>query len=241
MTRNLAWIAAGGLCIGIACLVLALLAGGRGPRDPAPASTGQPCDMRADGVVAERRLAWSGGDAIEIAVPATVRYRGGSSTDIVVRGPGPFVERIALRGQAVVLACHPIGPPPSIDIALPGEAFRRIGLNGSGHLVLENLDQAELAVNIAGNGSVRAQGRVKELRLSIAGSGRARLAALTLRRLIVKLSGSGHVEASPTQAADIEIAGTGDVRLLVRPKSLTSQIAGSGLVSQPPPDAAEPR
>ncbi|MGE0420695.1 MAG: DUF2807 domain-containing protein [Reyranellaceae bacterium] len=239
MTRSLAWIAAGGLCVGIACLVLALLAGGRSSRGPAPALTGRPCDMRPDGVATERRLAWSAGDAIEIALPATVRYSGGSSTDVVVRGPGPFVERVALRGQAVVLACHPIGPPPHIDIALPGKAFRRIGLNGSGRLVLENLDQPKLAVNIAGSGGVQARGRVDELTLSVAGSGRAQLADLTLRRLIVKLSGSGYVEASPTLAADVEIAGTGDVRLLVRPRSLTSQVAGSGLVRQPPPDSAE--
>lgn len=238
MNRKLAWTAIGGLCIGIACLVLAFLAGGRGGGF-VPALTGRPCDMHADGAVTERRLAWPGGDAVEIAVPATVRYRAGSSTDVVVRGPGPFLERVALRGHAIVLACHPIGPPPEIEITLPGETIHRIALNGSGRLVLENMDQDELAVNVAGRASVSGQGRIGQLTLSIAGSGQVRVGDLDVRRLTVKISGSGHVEASPTDSANVEIAGSGDVRLLIRPKALYSRIAGSGRISQPPPDSAE--
>ncbi len=238
MTRKLAWIAIGGLFVGIACLVLAFLAGGRSGGF-VPALTGRPCDMHADAAIVERRLAWPGGDSVEIAVPATVRYRAGSSSDVVVRGPGPFVDRVALRGHVVVLACHPIGSPPEIEIALPGETIRRIGLNGSGRLILDNVVQDDLAVNIAGRGSVSGQGRIERLTLSIAGSGQVRVGDLDLQRLVVKMSGSGHVEAAPRQAADVEIAGSGDVRLLVRPKSLRSRIAGSGHVSQPPPDTAE--
>lgn len=65
------------------------------------------------------------------------------------------------------------------------------------------------------------------------------MADLDLQRLIVKPSGSGHVEASPREAATIEIAGSADVRLLIRPRTLRSRIAGSGRVSQPPPDSVE--
>jgi hypothetical protein len=238
MTRKLAWIAGGGLFIGIACLVLAFFAGGRGDGF-VPALTGRPCDMHADSAITERHLAWPGGDTIGIAVPATIRYRGGSGSDVVVRGPAHFLERVTLRGHTVVLACHPIGSPPEIDITLPGAAFQRIDLSGSARLVMENLDQAELAVNVAGSGGVQMQGRLEQLKLSVAGSGQVRVADLDLQRLIVKLSGSGHVEASPREAANIEIAGSADVRLLIRPKSLYSRIAGSGRVSQPPPDSAE--
>ncbi|MBV9834603.1 MAG: DUF2807 domain-containing protein [Alphaproteobacteria bacterium] len=238
MTRKLAWIAMGGLFVGIACLVLAYFAGGRSGGF-VPALTGRPCDMHADSAVTERHLAWPGGDTIEIAVPATVRYRRGSGSDVVVRGAGHFVERVALRGHTIVLACHPIGSPPEIEITLPGEAFDRINLSGSVRLFMESLDQPALAVNIAGSGSVQMQGRLEQLSLSVAGSGWARVADLDLQRLIVKLSGSGHVEASPREDAKIEIAGSADVRLLIRPKSLQSRIAGSGRVSQPPPDSAE--
>src|SRR5437868_10441002 len=108
MTRKLAWIAGGGLFIGIACLVLAFFAGGRGD-GCVPALTGRPCDMHADSAITERHLAWPGGDTIGIAVPATIRYRGGSGSDIVVRGPAHFLERVTLRGHTIVLACHPIG------------------------------------------------------------------------------------------------------------------------------------
>lgn len=238
MTRKLAWIAAGGLCIGIACLVLAFFAGGRGGGF-VPALTGQPCDMHADSAITERHLEWPGGNTVEIAVPAMVRYRAGAGSDVVVRGPAHFLERVTMRGHAIVLACHPIGSPPNIEITLPGEAFHRIDLSGSVRLVMESLDQPELALNIAGSGNVQMQGRLEQLTLSVAGSGQARVADLDLQRLIAKLSGSGHVEASPRESATIEIAGSADVRLMIRPKTLHSRIAGSGRVSQPPPDSAE--
>ena len=41
------------------------------------------------------------------------------------------------------------------------------------------------------------------------------------------------VEAAPKDTADIKISGSGDVKLLSRPVTLTSKVSGSGRISQP--------
>ena len=75
--KTLGWIAAAGLGAGVVFLALAFAVGGRdldGLLDRPFAS--RSCG-KADGKPeAERRLAWTGGDKIDIAGSATVRYRG---------------------------------------------------------------------------------------------------------------------------------------------------------------------
>ncbi len=78
MSRTLGWIAATGLAVGVVSLSLAYMAGGSELERLLNRSrfTLQSCgDDSAPGKGSERRLAWSGGDAIDIALPASVRLR----------------------------------------------------------------------------------------------------------------------------------------------------------------------
>ena len=104
---------------------------------------------------------------------------------------------------------------------------------------MENVNQPDLAFKISGSGTVRAQGTVDHATINVAGSGDARLADLAMKELTAKISGSGKVEAAPKDVADIKISGSGDVRLLSRPTRLTSQVAGSGRITQASVDSAE--
>ena len=58
----------------------------------------------------------------------------------------------------------PLGRSRDLEITLPGRAFRRIDLSGSSKLTMENVNQPELAFNISGSGTVRAQGTVDQRR-----------------------------------------------------------------------------
>ncbi|SKA02926.1 Putative auto-transporter adhesin, head GIN domain [Enhydrobacter aerosaccus] len=238
MIRGLRAVAAIGLGVGIVSLAIAYTLGGRDVdglwdhlhrRDWA-------CDdgkARRDGA-SERRLAWNGEDAIDIAVPASVRLRAGEGNEIVVRGAPDIVAHVAVHGDHLVLDCHGRGASRELEVVLPGKAFHRIGLSGSGRLTMENLSQPEMALRISGNGSVRAQGSVDRLSVAVAGSGDARLADLAVKALTVKIAGSGSVEAAPQDEADVSISGSGNLKLLSRPVHLTTHISGSGRLSQVP-------
>jgi hypothetical protein len=114
-----------------------------------------------------------------------------------------------------------------------------MNLSGSVKLSMENLNQPALALSISGSGTLRGQGSVDQLLVTVSGSGNARLADIAMKQLTVKISGSGNVEAAPKDAADISISGSGDVRLMSRPTRLMTHIAGSGRITQAPIEATE--
>jgi hypothetical protein len=53
------------------------------------------------------------------------------------------------------------------------------------------------------------------------------------------VSGSGNIEAAPTESADIDLSGSGNVRLLTHPTQLRSHVSGSGRITQTPFEAAD--
>lgn len=241
MTNILGRVAVAGLSVGVISLAIAYAFGGEELAELMSRRSllARDCGNSADTRPSERHLAWRGGDSIEITLPVTVRVRSGEGSDVVVRGPSAAISRVGIHGDKITLDCHGRGLARDIEITLPGIAFRRIGISGSGSLFLDDLKQTELALRISGSGDVRAGGSVDRLSATISGSGNARLGDVTVRRLSVKISGSGNVDASPQDDADIHISGAGTVRLLTRPKTLDSHISGSGKIIQPPVTAAE--
>jgi hypothetical protein len=240
MSRTLGWIATFGLTIGVVSLALAYAFGGRDLNRLL--SVAQSCSdggAKADASSSERRLPWTDGDTIDIALPATVRLKSGEGSEVVVRGSPDTIAHVEVRGSRITLNCRWSAAARHVEITLPGRAFRNIGLAGSAKVILEGLNQPELALSISGSGSVKGQGTVDQLSVRIAGSGNARLADLAIKQLKVDISGSGNVEAAPKDEADINISGSGNVRLASRPTRLRQHIAGSGRITQAPVEAAE--
>ncbi|MBI2739133.1 MAG: DUF2807 domain-containing protein [Rhodospirillales bacterium] len=231
MIRNLGLIAIGGLGIGIASLSLAYAIGGR-PHDAFGFADGWGSSCGDSTGPSERRLAWDGGDSVELSLPGTVHWRAGEGSELIVRGAPGLVGHVQVHGSRLVIDCR--GHRGSLEITLPGRVFRRIGIAGSGNLVMENVSQPELALRISGSGSMRAEGTVDRLTINVSGSGDAWLGALVARQATVHIAGSGKVEASPKDQADISISGSGDVKLLTRPTDLRSKVSGSGRVSAAP-------
>jgi hypothetical protein len=242
MSKYLGRIAMIGLTVGVLSLALAYAMGGRdlGRLFDRGIFVAQSCSDGATktGATTERDLAWTG-DALDIALPATVRFQGGEGADIVVRGSPDAIANVELRDGRLTLNCRWTAASRDIEVSLPGRSLRRLGISGSAKVVMDKLSQPELALRISGSGSLRAQGAVDRLMLVISGSGNARLGDVVLKQLTVKISGSGNVEAAPTDEADIKVSGSGNVRLLTQPARLRSHIAGSGHITQVPLEAAE--
>ena len=106
------------------------------------------------------------------------------------------------------------------------EAFRSAG---SGDVVINGVNEAELALTIQGSGSMRAMGRAAA-EAQYPGSGNADLAGLASGDVDAGLYGSGAATVRASGRLDARVIGSGDLRYLGRPASLTQQRIGSGRI-----------
>ncbi|HYC69500.1 GIN domain-containing protein [Brevundimonas sp.] len=196
-------------------------------------------DRAERGPRVSRTLAWTGGDRLEIRVPAEVVYVQGAEASVEVSGVRSQVDRIRVTGGRIAFADddsdHVVfgwHNSPGLRITVTAPSVRAFALSGSGDLSIRDYDQPSMAVSIRGSGDVDAAGRTETLELDIRGSGEADLSALEARDADVEISGSGEAAVGPTGAARITITGSGDVELTRRPASVTQNISGSGDVNQ---------
>ena len=197
----------------------------------------------------ERQIAWGGGDALQIDLPAEVTYTQGApgaGASIKVSGPKYLVDRVEVENGRIRFK----GDDDSGDINITGHGIhisrghdqlvievtapsvRDFTLNGSGDLTLRAYDQPTLALEINGSGGVDAQGKTAKLDLRVSGSGEADLSGLDAGDTKVAVAGSGEAKIAPHGATQVEVAGSGEVEVTTKPTSLVSNVAGSGEVHQ---------
>jgi hypothetical protein len=116
------------------------------------------------------------------------------------------------------------------EVAPQNEAEVDIAGSGKAYLSTGQANLRRLNIDISGSGQVEASGKASDIDLTIQGSGDARLSKLIAERTEVSIHGSGDADIAPTDRAKIDIMGSGDVRLFAEPKSIESNVAGSGRV-----------
>jgi hypothetical protein len=188
---------------------------------------------KVDGATASSRdLDWDGSDHFTLAVPGRASYAPGSGDKVHISGDPQLLAHLRVRDGRLELNCRNYwhGDTDALTITLPGREFKKFGIAGSGNLVLSKLDQMKVRLNIAGSGSIKADGKVQETEIHIAGSGDADLSQVKANVANVHIAGSGNTDIAPSDEADIHIAGSGDVNLHSQPKKLETHIAGSGRI-----------
>lgn len=262
MIRNLTIIAVASFVLAVACLGTAFAIGGR---DIAKHGWTFPANIHIeddDGRVTIRRngdltiedhgpntsrqIAWTGGEALRVDLPARVIFTQGEAAGITVEGPEGLARRVVLTGDRLHFDGDGEGRGFRIDrhglqtfaghddlvIRVTAPGVRKFTLNGSGDLDIQSYDQPELSLTLNGSGEAYASGKTGKVDLRIAGSGEAELSALTITDAKVAIAGSGEAKLGPTGEADVHIAGSGDVTLTERPANLSKSVAGSGEVNE---------
>ena len=105
-----------------------------------------------------------------------------------------------------------------------------IGIAGSGRGNFDGITSRTASAEINGSGTVNAKGKIDDVKINISGSGDADFGQMETRTAKVEISGHGDVHIAPTEKAKIEINGSGDVYLHKDPKSLDTEMHGSGRV-----------
>jgi hypothetical protein len=231
-----------GIGVGVASLALAWTIGGRDLRHSIADNDFSWRSCSAGTVAAagpERRLPWSGDDSISLALSVPVHLLPGTGNDVVLRGAPETIAHLEFKGGRLRADCRNLPGVQTVTIELPSRALQKVRLSGSATATIGPVDQPNLALTVNGSGSVQVNGKIERVAVTIHGSGDIRLNEVTMKRLTARVAGSGNLEGGPKEEADIAIAGSGNVRLLSRPATLNTKIAGSGRITQPPVEAAD--
>jgi hypothetical protein len=201
---------------------------------------GDVSDRHDRGPQGTREMAWTGGDSLDIDVPANVTYtQAPGAGKLTITGPQRLIDNLTVEDGRLSLR-HGRYHSGDLTIVMTAPAVSRFNLNGSGDLAIKDFKQDKLNLDISGDTHVSVQGEAKGVSLSISGSGETDLSGLKVADADVDIDGSGEATLAPTGAANINISGSGDVTLLTHPSKLESNVSGSGSIRQKDGTAATP-
>jgi hypothetical protein len=182
-----------------------------------------------------RELDWTGGDSLDIDLPAEVHFvQAEGAGKITISGPQDGVKAVVVENGKIRFD-HDIDLDTPVVIKITAPAVKHFTLESSGSLAVDGFRQDSLGLTIDGSGDVHVQGDASDLKLDISGSGNADLSALKVKTAHLGIEGSGGARVGPSDAADVEISGSGVARLLTRPARLQSRVSGSGRVVEAEP------
>ncbi len=184
-----------------------------------------------DGQQTTRTIPWPGGDTLGVSVgSAKVRYTQGPNAGLVVTGRKATVDNVVIVNGDVRLARWMMNSG-DVVLVLTAPDVRRFKLSGSNSLRVDRYDQDSLEVSVSGSGDADLNGKARRVELKISGSGEIDAADLAVADARIRISGSGETKIGPTQSADVTISGSGEVELTRSPARLNSKVSGSGSIT----------
>jgi hypothetical protein len=189
---------------------------------------------RDSGPQATREFAWSGGDTLDVDVPAEIRYtQAAGPAKLTISGSKRAVEAVEVEGGHIRFTGgrhrHHL---TKLTIVMTAPDVSRFDLHGSSTLAIEDYKQERLRIELAGNAEVTAKGEANVVELDISGSAEADLGGVKAKGADIDIAGSGQATIAPTDWAKVDISGSGDVTLLTHPAKLDTDVSGSGSIHQ---------
>src|ERR1700742_664775 len=172
MRTKLAIIAVSGFAVSALCLGGAFALGGNAIGNAVFDFGGLDlprCDTRGEATPTAdtRSMAWDNSDRAAVALPASTHYQAGVGDQLVVKGDPMLIAHIRVRDGVVGLDCHGgafFGRDARIDVTLPGKHnFRTFEVMGTGDMQLSGISQSEVALKVAGAGTITADAKVAKL------------------------------------------------------------------------------
>lgn len=233
MPSTFATAAALGLLVCAATIGAAAAVGGPDFSEGFSLFDGRPHCQAVDATATSRQMDWDGSDKAGLSLMGEARYTPGVGDKLQASGDPQVLAHLRIRGGTVELDCRGWrNRTKDLLITLPGRGFDKFQVSG-GRLVLDRLDQQRLSVSIAGSGKVQANGKIEDVKFSIAGSGEMDLDQITASRGEMKIAGSGTFRADNVTIGELEmgIAGSGRAEFgQLKSRKAEIGIAGSGTV-----------
>lgn len=155
------------------------------------------------------------GNELRIKVRDGKNIRTSEPVRIVVKAPN--VHSFAVSGSGIM----------RID-NIQQSHMVRLKLSGSGNMIAERLESANLEARISGSGRIEVlEGLVEHEDIAISGSGDVDLVAVEAKKASTQTSGSGNIRLNVSDELEVRISGSGDVFYKGSPVVNVS-VSGSG-------------
>jgi hypothetical protein len=139
--------------------------------------------------------------------------------DITILVPFEQISEVSFTGSGKI----------STKDTIKNEEFE-LKFTGSGDANF-NVETTKLIANKSGSGDVKISGITTNLEGKQAGSGNLNLFNLSSQNADVSVAGSGSIEVNCTNNLIAKVAGSGNIQYKGKPKTIDSNVAGSGDIS----------
>ena len=221
-------------------LVLTLFVAGTtaiGVADAQPTSYfGQGTSLSGSGRIVTQARPIGAFTAVELRSSADVTVRVGPASSVSVTTDDnlqPLLRTEVRPGGVLVLdstRSYRTRQTPRISITVP--RLTAFAVKGSGDTKISGVNGGSLALAVSGSGDIQAQGRTGDLAIAVSGAGDIDAGGLASNSAAVVISGSGDALVRTSGALTGVVRGSGDVRYIGKPRTVTVQVGGSGSVDR---------
>lgn len=177
-----------------------------------------------------RSFAVEPGAQLAMEVPVDLSFTRGDKAEMVVSGPAGVVDKLVWQNGRLSLP-HGMHMNHSVKVRITAPQITGLNLDAPGDVNLTGMQQDRFTLNSNGPVDLDAQGKVRQLFVSVAGPGDIDLGKVEGQDATVRVDGVGDVTIGASGTVDVEINGVGDVSLVRKPQVLRSRIHGLGSIN----------
>jgi Putative auto-transporter adhesin, head GIN domain len=175
----------------------------------------------------------TGFDAIEVAGAVNIDVALSPHERVEISGDDNLVPLITteLVGKHLKIDTRKnVRPKLPLIAHITAPRISAIEVSGSSRVTLHGIREDSLTIDVSGSGTIRGDGAVSNLSISLSGSSNVELMQLPAQIATISITGSGNVDVSASRTLAVNITGSGNVRYSGNPENVTQAITGSGRV-----------
>jgi hypothetical protein len=125
-----------------------------------------------------------------------------------------------------------LSPKTPLKLVIALKNIEKIDTSGITRIKLKNVDNDRLALEASGAGKLDADGKTKDLKLSLSGAGQMDLSELKAVKADVNCSGAGQISLFASEELKADLSGAGKITYYGNPKTVTPHVSGVGNISK---------
>ncbi|MES2296822.1 MAG: head GIN domain-containing protein [Pseudomonadota bacterium] len=189
--------------------------------------------VRGDGHLSSEQRSVVALTALEVSGPLHVDVRVGGAPSMQVDADAnllPYIHTEARGNTMRIWVEGSVNSANDLHVSYTLPQLTRIQANGSGRLVVSDLNGAPLNVVKSGSNTMHLSGRVASLDMQLSGSGNVNATTLQTGNANVNLTGSGRLSLGQVHgdALTANVHGSGELQASGTVQSVNAQVYGSG-------------